>query len=150
MILYNHQPKMQFDFKKLKFRFIPIFNRTYDWGGYKGHIFHRSYHFIDFISSIIIWVFLKWRLLACKGILADKLLWLTVTLKYRDKKGRKKLWIVIVPETQKCWKSDSSILLKPMIGVFEDINQVERSEEKKLSENQEKIGKLERFNKSKR
>lgn len=82
--------------------------------------------------------------------LADKLLWLTVTLKYRDKKGRKKLWIVIVPETQKCWKSDSSILLKPMIGVFEDINQVERSEEKKLSENQEKIGKLERFNKSKR
>lgn len=42
------------------------------------------------------------------------------------------------------------ILLKPMIGVFEDINQVERSEEKKLSENQEKIGKLERFNKSKR
>lgn len=136
MILYNHQPKMQFDFKKLKFRFISIFNRTYDWGGYKGHIFHRSYHFIDFISSIIIWVFLKWRLLACKGILADKLLWLTVTLKYRDKKGR--------------WKSDSSILLKPMIGVFEDINQVERSEEKKLSENQEKIGKLERFNKSKR
>lgn len=90
MILYNHQPKMQFDFKKLKFRFISIFNRTYDWGGYKGHIFHRSYHFIDFISSIIIWVFLKWRLLACKGILADKLLWLTVTLKYRDKKGRKK------------------------------------------------------------
>lgn len=41
---------------------------------YKGNIFHRSYHFIDFISNIIICVFLNWRLLACKGIFADRII----------------------------------------------------------------------------
>lgn len=34
---------------------------------------------------------MKWRLFVCKGILVDKLLWLIVILKYRDKKGRKKI-----------------------------------------------------------
>lgn len=45
-----------------------------DSDAYKGNIFHRSYHFIDFISNIIICVFLNWRLLACKGIFADRII----------------------------------------------------------------------------
>lgn len=66
---------MQFDFKS----FSPGLSQfsiehMIDSDAYKGNIFHRSYHFIDFISNIIIFVFLNWRLLACKGIFADRII----------------------------------------------------------------------------